>query len=412
MAVVSPSKGRCVARFYDYTNPSSPKQQASNRFVVFDVGGVFDISANTLDIKTVNNIYVAGQTAPSPVTVYGNTTQITKSNNTMTSNVILRYLTFRKGTGSGEDAITFSGGSGAGDTTATNMILDHVSASWAEDEVLSVANNNTNVTVQYSIIADALTNGHAYGSLIRPKVDSSVTFHHNLYASNASRQPRVGTYKAQTLTFDFRNNVVYNWRDRASYAGGSSEAEQEYVDVNYVGNYMVAGPGTISNTSGTFIVDKNVDLAVYNKGNYVDSDKALNPGGVPNGAVRGADMVQLNPTVTDQTLVQVTTPFAVAPVTTQSAPDAFAQTVSYAGNSWWSREAIDARIVNNALTNTGPPNGVAAAAPNAAELNALLVHPGNFAGRWLGLRQRRHARCLGSGPRIEPKFSDGFQAGL
>ena len=41
---------------------------------------------------------------------------------------------------------------------------------------------------------------------------------------------------AQTLTFDFRNNVVYNWRDRASYAGGSSEAEQEYVNLNYVSN--------------------------------------------------------------------------------------------------------------------------------------------------------------------------------
>ena len=160
-----PQQGTLRGAFYDYTNPSSPKQQASNRIVVFDVGGVFDISANTLDIKTVNNIYVAGQTAPSPVTVYGNTTQITKSNNTMTSNVILRYLTFRKGTGSGEDAITFSGGNGPGDTVATNMILDHVSASWAEDEVLSVANNNTNVTVQYSIIADSLTNGHAYGSL-------------------------------------------------------------------------------------------------------------------------------------------------------------------------------------------------------------------------------------------------------
>ena len=108
--------------------------------------------------------------------------------------------------------------------TATNMILDHVSASWAEDEILSVANNNTNVTVQYSIISDALVNDHAYGSLIRPRIDSNVTFHHNLYAHNSSRQARFGTYNAETLTADFRNNVVYNWRDRASYAGGSSEA--------------------------------------------------------------------------------------------------------------------------------------------------------------------------------------------
>ena len=123
------------------------------------------------------------------------------------------------------------------------MILDHVSASWAEDEIISVANNNTNVTVQYSMINDALVSNHAYGSLIRPRIDSNVTFHHNLYANNASRQARFGTYNAETLTADFRNNVIYNWRDRASYAGGSSEAEQEFADVNYVGNYLIAGPG-------------------------------------------------------------------------------------------------------------------------------------------------------------------------
>src|SRR6185369_11191485 len=124
----------------------------------------FDISAGTkdikLDMKTINNIYIAGQTAPSPVTVYGNTSQITHSNNTMTSNVILRYMTFRKGTGNGADSITFAGGNGAGDTVASNMIIDHVSATWSEDEVLSVTNNNSNVSVQYTMMTDSLTSGH------------------------------------------------------------------------------------------------------------------------------------------------------------------------------------------------------------------------------------------------------------
>ena len=220
-------------------------ENTANKIIVFDVGGIIQLTSDSLDIKNVQNYYIAGQTAPSPVTIYGDTTQITHSNNKVQQNVILRYLTFRKGTGEGEDAITFAGGGTNG--IATNMILDHVSASWAEDEILSVANNNTNVTVQYSIIADALTSGHAYGSLIRPRTDSNVTFHHNLYANNASRQARFGTYDAETLTADFRNNVIYNWRDRASYAGGSCEAEQEFADVNYVGNYLVAGPGTVGN---------------------------------------------------------------------------------------------------------------------------------------------------------------------
>jgi hypothetical protein len=366
-----PAVGTLRGAFYD----AARKQQASNVVVVFDVGGTFQLTQGNLDIKTVNNIYVAGQTAPSPVTVYGASTQITKSNNTMTSNVVLRYMTFRKGTGDGEDGIGFTGGSGAGQTIATNMILDHVSASWAEDEDLSVANNNTNVTVQYSIIADALTSNHAYGSLIRPQVDSSVTFHHNLYASNASRQARFGTYNGETLTADFRNNVIYNWRDRASYTGGSSEAEQEFTDVNYVGNYLIAGPNTVGSATRAFSVDKNVDSRVYQSGNYIDSDKLLNPGGTPNGSDLGWSAFAVSTPVTDQTFTQMASPFATAPVTTQTAPAAYEQVIEHVGNFWWDREAIDDRIITNVTSNTGPPGGVGAAAPNATELANLLAAP-------------------------------------
>jgi hypothetical protein len=366
-----PAVGTLRGAFYD----AARKQMTSNVIVVFDVGGTFQLTQGSLDIKTVNNIYIAGQTAPSPVTVYGNTTQITKSNNTVNSNVILRYMTFRKGTADGQDAITFAGGSGAGHTVATNMILDHVSASWAEDENLSVANNNTNITVQYSIIADALTNNHAYGSLIRPQIDSNVTFHHNLYASNASRQARFGTYNGATLTADFRNNIIYNWRDRASYAGGSSESDQEQADVNYVGNYLIAGPNTVGSATRAFSVDKNIDARVYQSGNFIDSDKQLNPGGVPNGSDLGWSAFALSTPVTDQTFTQMATPFATPPVTTQSAPAAYQQVIDHVGNFWWDREAIDQRIINNVKENTGPPGGVGAAAPNAAELANLLAAP-------------------------------------
>ena len=378
-----PAIGTLRGAFYDYTNPNSPKQLVSNRIVVFDVGGTFDISAAKLDIKTVNNIYIAGQTAPSPVTVYGNMAQITKSGNTQTSNVILRYMTFRKGTGAEEDALSFTGGDGvaSGDTIARNMILDHVTASWSEDENISVTNNNTDVTVQYSIIHDALVNNHAYGSLIRPKVDSNVSFHHNLYANNASRQARFGSYLSETLTADFRNNVIYNWRDRASYAGGSDEADQEFADVNYVGNYLVAGPGTVANANTGFIVDKNVTARVHQYGNAIDSNGPAVPDGqvpdatgVYNGVDNGWGMFALNSPVTDQTLQHMDlAQFPTAPVTTQAAAAAYNQVLSYVGNYWWSRDAIDTRVVNNVRNFTGP--SLAATSPIAAELAGVTTAP-------------------------------------
>jgi hypothetical protein len=346
-------------------------ENSANKIIVFDVAGTIQLTSDNLDIKNLSNYYIAGQTAPGPVTVYGDMAQLTHSSGKQNRNVILRYMSFRKGTGANSDSITFAG-SGLG----TNMILDHVSASWSEDEILSVANNNTNVTVQYSLIHDALVNNHAYGSLIRPRIDSNVTFHHNLYANNASRQARFGTYNGETLTADFRNNVVYNWRDRASYAGGSSEPEQESVDVNFVGNYFIAGPGTLSNTDKSFIVDKNVTLAAYQAGNRIDSDRQVNAGGQPNGQLydgeAGWDQFAFTPII-DQTLEQRDTPFVTPNVTTQSANDAYWQLIDHVGNWWWGRDAIDNRVIDNVLTNTAPPIG--AAAPLAGELNGLLTVP-------------------------------------
>jgi pectate lyase len=339
-------------------------QHSSNKIIVFDVGGTIRLTSGPLDIKNLSNYYIAGQTAPSPITVYGNMTQLTHSAGRENRNVVLRYISFRRGAEAGEDSITFSGG-GLG----TNLILDHVSASWSDDEVLSVTNNNTNVTVQYSMIHDALTSDHAYGSLLRARIDSNVSMHHNLYANNVSRQPRFGSYLAKTLTAEFRNNVVYNWGDRASYAGGSSETEQEFADINYVGNYLIAGPGTVDNANRAFHVDRNIDVRVYQSGNFIDSDRSLNPGGVPNGANTGWGMFEVS-SVTDQTLTQMAAPFPTPAVTTQAAIDAYRQVIDHVGNFWWSRDAIDARVINNVRTNTGPPIG--AAAPNAGELSGLF----------------------------------------
>jgi hypothetical protein len=338
------------------------KEAGGNVIVVFDVGGTFELTQGSLNIKNISNYYVAGQTAPSPVTVYGDMSQVTHSSGKQTSNIILRYMSFRKGSGDNEDAMTFAG-SGLG----THVIFDHLSASWSEDEIISVTNNNTDVTVQYSMINDALVSGHAYGSLLRAKIDSNVSFHHNLYANNASRQARFGSYNGMTLVADFRNNVVYNWRDRASYAGGSGSDPQEYADVNYVGNYLVAGPNTLTNQSTAFVVDNNIDVSVYQSGNYIDPDQTPNPGGVPDGSDTGWGMFAYATPITDQHLYQMATPFATPAVTTQSAPDAYGQIVDYVGNWWWDRDAIDSRVIDDVVTFDGPAS-IGPSTPNATEL--------------------------------------------
>jgi hypothetical protein len=384
---------------YDYTNPNSIKQQASNRIVVFDVGGTFKLTNGSFDIKTVSNIYYAGQSAPSPVTVYGDTTQITHSNNTVNQNVILRYMTFRRGvaTAGNTDALSFAGGSNDGTGSAgTNMIVDHVSTSWATDEDVSVGNVNTNISVQYSIIADSLRTNHAYGSLVRPRSNSNVSYTHNLYANNLSRQPRPGTYNNNTLNFDFTNNVIANWKDRAGYSGGSSEPEIEHVNLNYVGNYLVAGPSTSSSASSVaFTMDAGgenpPDLHIYQSGNAIDSDRTANAGGVPNGSDTGWNMFRYSngsslsafpeankwaqPIGGAGNVGAPANTVAAPAFTVQSAADAYTQVINYAGNFWWARDGIDTRIINNVKNVTNPANGVAADNPDAAELALVLNAP-------------------------------------
>src|SRR4029434_2814464 len=63
--------------------------------------------------------------------------------------------------------------------------------------------------------------------------------------TNVSRNPRPGTYLGTQLDFEFQNNVIYNWKDRAGYTGGASESETENVNMNYGGNYLIAVPSTV-----------------------------------------------------------------------------------------------------------------------------------------------------------------------
>src|SRR5438034_198792 len=134
---------------------------------------------------------IAGQTAPSPVTIIGNTVQITSSGGKETGNIILQHVAIRKGLANSGDSLSVLGSGNTHD-----IMIDHVSGSWSEDEVISVAgatNHSENVTVQYSTMSEALQNGHQYGALIRNDQSEHVSYLHNLFSDNASRNPRPGT---------------------------------------------------------------------------------------------------------------------------------------------------------------------------------------------------------------------------
>ncbi len=204
------------------------------RIVVFNVAGVIELQS-PISIKAPY-ITIAGQTAPGDgVCVTGASFLID------THDVIIRHMRFRRGAvdvGNRDDAL---GGNAIG-----NIILDHISASWGLDEVMSIYRHvwnrdetgkgtklpTVNITIQNSMFAEALdTYNHGFGATIG---GHNCYFARNLFASNISRNCSIGMNGG----FNLVNCVVYNWWNR-SIDGGD-----EYTQYNIINNYFKPGPIT------------------------------------------------------------------------------------------------------------------------------------------------------------------------
>jgi pectate lyase len=175
---------------YEVTNlndsgPGSLRDAVSkgNRTVVFRVSGTIALKKRL--VVTQPNLTIAGQTAPGDGICLRNFPFAVASRN-----VIVRYLRSRLGDLSRQedDAMGVLHG-------ASNVIFDHCSASWSIDEALSLSGNETDVTIQWCLIAEPLNNSlhskgpHGYGSLARS--NGRVTLHHNLWAHCDARNPRL-----------------------------------------------------------------------------------------------------------------------------------------------------------------------------------------------------------------------------
>src|SRR3954452_8562700 len=82
---------------YEKNVPGSGTAPGVGRTIVFDVGGTIKLGATTLDLKNIKNVTIAGQTAPSPITIIGNSVQITSSGGKETGNIILEHVAIRRG---------------------------------------------------------------------------------------------------------------------------------------------------------------------------------------------------------------------------------------------------------------------------------------------------------------------------
>ena len=318
------------------------------RIVVFAVGGTIDLDG-TLRISNPH-CTIAGQTAPGGGITLKNGSLIPQ-----TDHVIVRYIRCRLGEQAGApgavDSVSIYGQPDKEDPdrpVASDIILDHVSASWGTDEVLSVTGAVDNVTVQWSIVSEGATT-HNCGSLLRPNVECHMSFHHNLYAHNRTRNPFAGSYRDKANHCDWRNNVIYNGGD----GHGGTNWHKLYPDrwgpgnvgrlrLNSVNNYWIRGP------QGAGIIYRGGDQAtIYQSGNLFDATN--------NGVIDGVDKgwaVFANYHERAR-FTKAAKEFQFAEVTTDSAEAALERVLTEAGASKPQRDAVDRRLVEDVRAGTG-----------------------------------------------------------
>jgi pectate lyase len=295
------------------------------RTIVFDISGTITLTSALKLIQ--NKVTIAGQTAPGQGICLRN-----YEFDISDSNSITRHIRSRVGTDANSGANPDAIGVVNSAYDISNIIVDHCSASWGLDEGLSVAKLPTNVTVQYCYIEEALNlAGHGFGSLLRPSVDCNLSFHHNLYVDNYSRNPRPGTYNNEILNLDFRNNVIYNWGEQAGYS--ENVEPNENVNMNYVGNYLIAGPSTSVDTLTNAFRGGSTYTAIYQSGNKIDGDRE----GVLDGNDTGWGMFGGSYTVAGGS-------FSFPAVYTQTADAALTTVLANGGAFPANRDTVDANV--------------------------------------------------------------------
>jgi hypothetical protein len=314
------------------------------RIVVFRVGGTIEL----MDKLVVRNPYitVAGQTAPGDgILLKGNEFTIA------THDVIVRGIRVRVGDRGTptccRDGINI--GTFFATSDVYNVIVDHSSASWAVDENFSVWADPKDgytvhdITIQWNIISQGLYNSihvdeesvggvtdpHSMGLIIGSN-GRNVSVHHNLFALNWGRNPRVeGVDGVEIL-----NNVIYGWVNEAVEFGETA------TRTHIIGNYFKS----IASSSANEIMIPNLispQSLIYSFDNFVDVPRSV-PATTDTHIFSPANFSLADKRVFQESGVVIDTPQV-----------AYQAVLDHAGALAPARDQIDRWIIDDVINRTG-----------------------------------------------------------
>ena len=303
------------------------------RTIVFRISGTIQLESSL----QIENPYltIAGQTAPGDGICIRKYPIIIAADH-----VIIRHLRVRLGDESGGDYDAVSG------RYHRHIIVDHVSASWSVDETMSIYHCDS-ITVQWCILSESLFHSnhrkgsHGFGGIWGGNYSS---YHHNLLAHHASRNPRMASGSGFT---DYRNNVIYNWGYNSCYGGEkqqSGKPQFNFSEFNMVANYYKPGPATTPGEISHRIANPSFDFEKVNHGkwyianNVMEGNSALTADNWNGGVQTQNDSIA-------HAALKLDKPWDAMPINQQTAVEAYNLVLAHAGATLPGRDAVDTRII-------------------------------------------------------------------
>jgi len=296
------------------------------RVCVFRVGGIFRFSRPPPVIKNPY-LTIAGQTAPGGGVVIAHSggraarTPILIKN---THDIIVRHIRIRldrlSANRKSDDAITIE--------NSENVVIDHVSASWASDELINGYGDNDRITISNSIFSYGIPRHDKCALLASDPNDAQrFSFIANICAHNGDRNPDINFPPGSCV--EVMNNVFYNAQSQFAEVWESFSGSP----VAIIGNTFVGGPNTGRRAQGIArnTIGSRGTAAIYEWDNaFVGNFEHIS-------SSAKAALVEQPP----------------CPVTmrAQDASRSFENVLEGAGA--WPRDAIDARIVADVRGRTG-----------------------------------------------------------
>ncbi len=304
------------------------------RTVVFRVSGTIELKAPGIKVSRPF-LSVAGETAPGDGICLKRAAgeDMEYLFRVFTNDVIIRFIRFRPGPGGSIDGLSIQ-------NHTRNLMVDHCSLSWAVDENVGAYKDFGNVTIQWCIISEALTHSghqkgkHGMGLLMGSDGSGDVTLHHNLFAHNNQRNPRI---KLQGM-LDCVNNVIYDYGEIA----GHFTDDYSLLRVNYVGNFVKPGPSSYPDAYSI-----KVDPTKRENGFSLFLDGNIGPQRKTN------DMPQDLIVAPEYRKFMTARRHEAPPVTATTASEAYERVLQSAGAALPRRDRVDRRIVKDVRNGTG-----------------------------------------------------------